>query len=244
MLYDSNFLGNLLTLQDAYGIEAIELFAWHAWILWFYKNAWVHNKREIPVHVIAFQAQAKWNDFRLPNLPPTPIQAAQPQSWSCPHFQFFKLNTDASLMVIGNKMGLGGVVRDYRGKVMVAFSYSHHLNYSAEVTEVMVVHKGIQIARDNGLHPLIVESDASNVVSLIDNRSYSMADIGIITHEIQNMLSSMLGSATSYSPTSCNKVAHVLAKWVVSNTGDFVLFEDFPRWLLCHCEEDLTCCAF
>ncbi|PON78326.1 hypothetical protein PanWU01x14_019640 [Parasponia andersonii] len=167
MLHDSNLLENLLTLQAAYGIEAIELFAWHAWLLRFYRNAWAHSKREIPVYVIAFQAQAKWNDFRLPNL--HPWQSKQPR------------------LKVGNKVGLGGVVRDHRGKVMVAFNHSHHLNCSADIVEAMTVRKGKQIARDNGLHPLIVESDASNVVSLIENRSHSMAEIGVITHEIQNI---------------------------------------------------------
>ncbi|PON89772.1 LOW QUALITY PROTEIN: hypothetical protein TorRG33x02_144520 [Trema orientale] len=125
MLRDPNFLGNLLTLRADCRTETIELFAWHAWLLWFYKNKWVHNKREIPVHVIAYQAQAKWKDFKAPNPPPVAIQAAQTQSW---------------------KQGGPGGRRPRSGKVMVAFSHSYHLNCSAEIAEAMDVCKGIRIA--------------------------------------------------------------------------------------------------
>lgn len=156
------------------------------------------------MHVIAYQAQAKWTESRAANLRPVANQEAQTQSWSCLPSQSFKLNTDASLMVEGNRVGLGGVVRDHRGKAMVAFSNSHHLNCWAEIAEALAICKGIRIARDNGLLSLIVESDASSVVSLINNRSLPLAEIGMIIHEIQNMLFSMPSSAV-YAPDLVTK---------------------------------------
>ncbi|PON77311.1 hypothetical protein PanWU01x14_029300 [Parasponia andersonii] len=53
-------------------------------------------------------------------------------------------------------VGLGRVVRDHAGK-----------NCSADIAEAMAICKDIETTRDYRLQPLLIESDASNLVSLI-----------------------------------------------------------------------------
>ncbi|PON44431.1 LOW QUALITY PROTEIN: hypothetical protein TorRG33x02_330870 [Trema orientale] len=85
----------------------------------------------------------------------------------------------------------------------------------------MAIRKGLKIARDYEL-PLLIESDASNIVRLITSGSHSLAKISVVIHDIQNFLASMPISIISHIPRSCNRVAHAAVKWSVSNVGDFV----------------------
>ncbi|PON36736.1 Ribonuclease H-like domain containing protein [Parasponia andersonii] len=122
-------------------------------------------------------------------------------------------------------VGLGGVVRDHEGEVKLMFRSSHHLSCSVEISEAMAIRKGLKTARDYGLQPLLIESDASSVVRLIINGSHSLAEISVVIHDIQNFLASMPSSVMSHILGSCNRAAHAAAKWSVSNEGDFVWFE-------------------
>ena len=40
--------------------------------------------------------------------------------------------------------------------------------------------------------------------------------------------------------SQCNKVIHCIAKWILTNNGNFIWLEGSPSWLLAGLEEDLT----
>ncbi|PON46274.1 hypothetical protein PanWU01x14_252880 [Parasponia andersonii] len=74
--------------------------------------------------------------------------------------------------------------------------------------------------------PLLIESDALNVVNLVNNPIVPLLEIGVIIKDIQNLLLSFPGCIVSFIPRNRNNVAHCLAKWSVANESEFVWLED------------------
>lgn len=53
-----------------------------------------------------------------------------------------------------------------------------------DVAEVMALRKGIEISYDAGFAPLQVESNASNMVNLVNNKDRTLGKVCIIVHDI------------------------------------------------------------
>ncbi|KAL0413255.1 UNVERIFIED_CONTAM: hypothetical protein Sradi_1527200 [Sesamum radiatum] len=88
--------------------------------------------------------------------------------WSFPPQSWCKLNCDGASQGNLGKSGVGGLIRDSAGKVMVAFYEFLELNTSI-YPELFVVYWGMQLALDLGLQKLKVEMDASTVLKIIDS---------------------------------------------------------------------------
>ncbi|PON55760.1 hypothetical protein PanWU01x14_185690 [Parasponia andersonii] len=101
----------------------------------------------------------------------------------------------------------------------------------------------LQEFMDAGLGPVLIESDAYNVVNLVNNKTLPYADIGVIVKDVQNLLLSIPGSSVCFVPRSCNCAVHRLAKWSVANNGTFLWQGETPRWLLSSIEADLPLSA-
>lgn len=73
--------------------------------------------------------------------------------------------------------------------------------------------KGIQLVKDIGPAPAIIESDSLNVVSLISDKIASCCEVRWLISEIQEILSSFESSfKVIFTPRSHNGAAHHLAK--------------------------------
>ena len=53
---------------------------------------------------------------------------------------------------MGGLFGVGVVIRDYRGSVLVAKSKVMAGSYEVEITEALAVKEGVLLARERGLH--------------------------------------------------------------------------------------------
>ncbi|KAK3185072.1 hypothetical protein Dsin_032358 [Dipteronia sinensis] len=62
-----------------------------------------------------------------------------------------KLNTDAVVPLVGNSFGIGAVIRDFAGKVVLALSKIVQGCFSIEVCEALALRKGLSLAKQHGL---------------------------------------------------------------------------------------------
>ena len=92
----------------------------------------------------------------------------------------------------------------------------------------MGILKGIQLACETGLVPLDLVSDATVVVSLVNDLKEHVSEIGLVVDAIRRLLVSLPGCELRYAPRSTNWVAHTLAKSALSSSEDYVWIEDFP----------------
>ncbi|KAK1550398.1 hypothetical protein Q3G72_018367 [Acer saccharum] len=88
-------------------------------------------------------------------------------------------------------VGFGLVVRDFGGVVLASFVQHIQVNFSPLIAEAMTILRGINLAFDSNLIPFVIKTDALAVVKLIEAKSPSLADIGLVIGEIVSKLDSI-----------------------------------------------------
>ena len=88
------------------------------------------------------------------------------QAWLPPPNGCFKVNVDAVIRSSNQTGGLGVVIRDSEGIVVAAAVQRIPYKGTVARIEAEVVNLGIQVAQNDKLLPMIIESDSKEVVDL------------------------------------------------------------------------------
>ena len=79
----------------------------------------------------------------------------------------YKLNFDAAIFTDISTSGVGVIIRNEKGQVMVALSSKGLAVIDSEEVEVLGCRQAMEFALDDGFSDLIVEGDNSNVMRSI-----------------------------------------------------------------------------
>ncbi|KAL5787819.1 hypothetical protein ACOSP7_004768 [Xanthoceras sorbifolium] len=112
-------------------------------------------------------------------------------------------------------VGLGIVIRDSKGLVMLSSSRNLDACYSSDIAEAGA----------------IFLSDSSSVISLINARNSIFADIASVLANIFDLRDSYPFIRFLFAPRNLNNVAHQLAKMALVKDVNFVLLEEVPSTL-------------
>ncbi|KAL0329185.1 UNVERIFIED_CONTAM: putative ribonuclease H protein [Sesamum radiatum] len=88
--------------------------------------------------------------------------------WHAPSPSWFKLNTDGSSLGNPGLAGAAGIIRDSAGHVHLAYQFALGTATSV-LAELTAVWRGMELALTHGLAPLVVEVDATTVISLLQS---------------------------------------------------------------------------
>ena len=97
---------------------------------------------------------------------PSPTTRNQ-QRWSPPIRSLFKLNFDAAVFNDINASGVGVVIRNDRGEVMVSFFAKGPRVVDSEEAEVLACRKALELAIDSGFTELVIEGNNASVMKNI-----------------------------------------------------------------------------
>ncbi|KAK4392784.1 putative ribonuclease H protein [Sesamum angolense] len=86
--------------------------------------------------------------------------------WRAPSPSWFKLNTDGSSLGNPGLAGAAGIIRDSAGHVHLAYQFALGTGTSV-LAELTAFWRGMELALTHGLAPLVVEVDATTVISLL-----------------------------------------------------------------------------
>ncbi|KAK3231581.1 hypothetical protein Dsin_003462 [Dipteronia sinensis] len=112
-------------------------------------------------------------------------------------------------------------------KVMAFSAQPVLAGYSPIVAEALAIFKGLQFARDTGLVPCCIESDAQVVVNLINSNNVPLTDVGIILADCKLLLEASPGCCVGFASRLANKAAHGLAKLGLSLETNCFWMEDY-----------------
>ena len=96
----------------------------------------------------------------------------------------YKINVDGATADDGRCSSIGLVVRDFRGEVVAALCRVLQGNFSVGETEALVGEEGILLAKEMGLHHVILESHSLSVVQTILSKEVK----GEMGHIVQGIL--------------------------------------------------------
>ncbi|KAL5821686.1 hypothetical protein ACOSQ3_023568 [Xanthoceras sorbifolium] len=106
---------------------------------------------------------------------------------SSPRVGFVKLNSDVALDSSCSLVGIGLVLRNGVGLVFGSSWQWFGSNLSSQAAEGEDVLRCLQFALDVGVSSVIVESDASSLVDLINGKVVVFSEISLVVAEIQTL---------------------------------------------------------
>uniref|UniRef100_A0A8I6X063 RNase H type-1 domain-containing protein n=1 Tax=Hordeum vulgare subsp. vulgare TaxID=112509 RepID=A0A8I6X063_HORVV len=132
--------------------------------------------------------------------------------WTKPEVGILKINSDGSYNKDTLTGGWGYIIRDHEGDVVVtAAGRLHHVNDALQA-EAEACIRAIYKAQELGIGNVVMETDASTLVSAIRTSRYDLAPNGILFQEIKAFASlNFISFDIVRCPRACNKVADALA---------------------------------
>ncbi|KAL5756241.1 hypothetical protein ACOSQ2_020987 [Xanthoceras sorbifolium] len=119
-----------------------------------------------------------------------------------------------------NLVGLGIILRDHSGSVLAASAQKLAIGFSVSIAEAVAVLKGLQLALELDLLPVIVETDFLDVATTINNPSVYFSEVGLVISDIVDLLGRCPRSKVLYVPRSANIVVHTLARFALEIDSD------------------------
>lgn len=164
--------------------------------------------------------------------------------WSSPPVGFYKLNTDGAVDVVNGKRGLGAVLRNENGDLMGACAFPIFGNFSPFVTELLALKAGLQFALGTRTLPILVETDCSEAVRLVNSTDYCRAEEGVLIADVKALMYDIGVSTISFQPRECNSTAHCIANFSLTEQFSFTCFEYGLEWLMESMNNDSDVCNF
>ncbi|KAH7571945.1 hypothetical protein JRO89_XS04G0171800 [Xanthoceras sorbifolium] len=169
------------------------------WRVWFCRNRAIHSSSFFPVSEVMPWSSAYLAEYQAANLKPT-------------------LNPLA-VNVREKKVGLGVVIRNASGVVVAAGSRCSTSLLSVASAEAEAIIFGINLAVDQNLFPVMVESDAAEVICFIQDKAPPLSEVGILVSEILRLADSHNLLCFAFCPCLGNSVAHGIAKFAISSSA-------------------------
>lgn len=134
--------------------------------------------------------------------------------WRWPPLNFVKINTDGTYRGNTKQGGWGFVIRDRAGSILQAGAGPAAHLQDAFHAEVIACAAAIKAASERGMSRIELETDSMMLRNAIQDNSFNLSSLGGVILEIKHVILSCFHSfSVSYSPRSCNKVAHELAAY-------------------------------
>ncbi|XP_023881417.1 uncharacterized protein LOC111993828 [Quercus suber] len=173
-------------LLDRLSLEEVEVFFTQACFIWSRRNSVLHGGRFIDPGTLNRRAAEYLQEYKhaQEQLDAEPVMNSM-EAWEPPPESAFKLNFDAEVFSEVNRAGVGAIIRNYKGEVMVAMSARVPAVHSSEEGELLACRKAIEFAIDAGFSS---------------------------QEDIKHLIRGLQWVSTSHIRQSGNKVAHVLVQ--------------------------------
>ncbi|KAF5450596.1 hypothetical protein F2P56_030930 [Juglans regia] len=215
---DMDFLDVITFVLDRGTNSDFTMFFLITWGLCFRCNKMQMEKNLIqPSQVInhALSLHKSFNDLRSSS---TQI-AKRMCYWEPPPRGFLKLNVDGAMFLNLRKAGVGVVVRDNKGKLVMAASKMGNEVDDPTTIELMALLRGLQLCVHLGFSKIVVESDCMLMVQeLKDDQDSFSTNVNLIK-EAKSLLQHFQEVEIQHVHCMGNEVAHRLAcySWNVDN---------------------------
>ena len=207
----------------------MELIVAVCWSIWHSRNLAIFKNKREDSHLSVAAAEALVQSYRRIQMPKMsespPSSPAIQQKWSYPTEGWFKVNIDAAVKMEQQRTGLGIVIRNSEGKVMAAAMKPTKFIGNVDFADAEATRFGLEIAKNVGCFPLIMESDFKEVVDLVNSKKSSRAEMFWVAYEIQDRMKRLNQVKVQYTPRGCNTLAQSLARLALV-LNDFVFWVD------------------
>ena len=225
---------------DVNGLLEVMALAWGAWS---YRNSVVHSEpwHNIDVGVAGFlRLVMDYRTYATAVHFPTQYRGVISRaSWIPPGVGSFKLNTDVAMLEEGT-VGVGAVVRDCTGRVMLVGVRRYQARWKAALGEAIAARFGIQLARQYGFGVIEMEGDAYNLSKAVALKKGGRSTLDLIVEDIWLTGESLESFSFSHVKRGGNTVAHFIARLYPSNGVEQMFVDNFPQGVLALADMDVS----
>ena len=193
-----------------------ELFSMVAWAIWNRRNNLRLGKAAALLDELLSQTKDRLRDFKLYNSSSVIPVGRPPTRWQAPNQNTYKVNFDGALFSAANTAGMGVVIRNDEGQVMVSLSQKTTLPFTAIEVEAMAARRALELALETRFQQIILEGDSQILLSALENNSHTLSNFGHLITDIHYLASCFSKIQYSHVRRHCNTVTHSLARRVVS----------------------------
>ena len=162
------------------------------------------------------QACNRLHNFLLHNSAEVAFVGRPPTQWQPPTHQQYKTNFDGALFKAENQAGIGVVIRDSKGQVMVSLVQRIPLPNTVIEVEALAARRAMELALETGLSKGVLEGDSLILMNALKSNSHNLAQFGHIINDIQYLASQFSIISFSHVRRHCNTVAYSLARGAIS----------------------------
>ncbi|XP_043700098.1 uncharacterized protein LOC122650780 [Telopea speciosissima] len=246
-------LAGLLTGWDKFpfpskdrGKEVLCLVSFVCWHIWLARNHITFTGIGWSPEEVISRAQSAFQEFwdisttgKGPTEPVTqhlPSTLEIAEGWQCPPTDYIKINCDAALPLDSTAGGLGFIARDHNGSTLTACSEPIFIS-NALLGEALAVRAGLYWANQANIPLFIVESDCSNLISILIGGNSHPLDLDGVIHDILRLAESFSSCSFVNISRDVNVIAHHLARKALSATSRTIWPLSNP-WLLNLCNQE------
>lgn len=237
--FDEWLRGNVKA-PSIHGPDWTTKFAIVVWWLWRWRNDAVFND----MHYSEMQ-KAHWIKKQIEEVNRAFLNALKPGGkslggatrwlrWVKPTQGWVVINTDGSVNLRDKNAGCGGVIRDDKGDWIIGFSMSIGC-CSVEEAEAWAVYKGLILARDKRKERIIVRSDSSFIINILNRshaESYQCTKVTNVLDNCRRIIGNFSEVKFVHVFREQNKVADALARKAKSSGKGMRAFDRPPDWIL------------
>uniref|UniRef100_A0A803PNX4 RNase H type-1 domain-containing protein n=1 Tax=Cannabis sativa TaxID=3483 RepID=A0A803PNX4_CANSA len=140
--------------------------------------------------------------------------------WMPPEGNVLKMNIDAATNVQDKKLGIGAVVCNYKGEVIVAFSKPAQGCFRSDEMEAKALFHSLNWATQHQLSIAHVKTDAQRVSNALNPSHRNLSCFTDLIDDVCCILSFFLGVTVTHARRQANQAAHGLAKYALELDED------------------------
>ncbi|XP_023906722.1 uncharacterized protein LOC112018431 [Quercus suber] len=140
----------------------------------------------------------------------------------------YKLNFNADVFANREASGVGVVIHNMKGEVMVALSTKGSIVGDSEEAKALACRKALEFAMDAGFLDLIIEGGNVIVMQSIFSTQPNLSWLGLVYKDICCILASLQYVYFSCVCHSANLIAHSLACYASQIDNEIVWMEEWP----------------
>ena len=208
--------------------EDIELFIVIAWFIWCRRNKCHFKEQCLPPKKIVDAAESVLKEFQDKPKTMTVRLQPQPQRWSPPESGIYKENYDGAYFAEEEAAGIGVVVRNELGQVMVSLAEKFAMPQMVEILEAMAARRAMIFMEELGLRRAIFEGDSETVVKALTGDCPNRSSIWHIVKDCKSLMGCFQTCSFCHVRRQSNGVAHALARRARKSSPSSVWMESVP----------------
>ncbi|XP_030936275.1 uncharacterized protein LOC115961430 [Quercus lobata] len=148
--------------------------------------------------------------------------------WRPPPSKLFKINFDGVVFSHDKKTGIGVVIRDYKGLVIVSCSKLVHQELCSADIEAIAAGWALSFALDVGVKRAILEGDSLTVIEGLMEEERLLVPPGLLIEDANQLSQCIDELLYSHTKRDRNTLAHSLARYALGILDFLVWMENVP----------------